>query len=413
MKKVLLTVITSLITATMLTTMALSITASAAKKPAKVSKSSVRTTSTTSIKIKWKKVKKAKGYQIKISNNKKFKKAKTINAAKTNKTIKKLKPNTKYYIKIRAYTKSGSKKIYGKWNKAMSIKTPKKSVETTKSKVNKTSGGSRNKTQSTHNTMPSTNNQTTNTAHTHQWSPVNTQYPIYEYHIMDPYTGNDLTEAYQNSDKTTDIYTYLRNNYDKNVAEYKDNIKITEGKQVIVDYKEVVSGYYYDCPICGQGERKSIKIDAKTVDTRTEEQKKQKIIELVNQVRAANGKSLLVENNDVMNCAQLKAQDFIDNNYFAHTSPKYGDASAMLESMFSIGSNFVGENIAAGESTPEKAIEDWISSEGHRTNILDDDITQIGVGYVTLDSGVSVDGVTYHDFWVEIFTGDIKSTVEQ
>lgn len=389
------------------------ITASAVKKPAKVSKSSVKTVSATSVKVKWKKVKKAKGYQIKISNNKKLKKSKTINVSKNTKTIKKLKSNTKYYIKIRAYAKSGSKKIYGKWNRVMSIKTPKKSVKKTESKVRKTSGGSSNKVQSTDNKLPSTDNQTTNTTHTHKWSPVNTQYPICEYHIIDPYTGADLTEAYQKSDKTTDIYTYLRNNYDNNAKEHKDDIRITEGKQVIVDYKEVVGGYYYNCPICGQSERKSIKINAGTVDTRTDEQKKQKIIELVNQVRAANGKSLLAENNVVMNCAQLKAQDFIDNNYFAHTSPKYGDVSAMLETMFSIDSNFICENIAAGEETPEKAIEGWINSEGHRTNILDDDITQIGIGYVTSDSGVTVNGVTYHDFWVEIFTGDIKSTAEQ
>lgn len=406
-KKALFTVTALLISFAVFTTSAVSyVTASAVKKPAKVSKRSIESLSSTSIKIKWKKVKKAKGYQIKISANKKFKKARTINSVKTFKTIKKLKRNTKYYIKIRAYTKSGSKKVYGKWNRALSFNMPEKVKKISKKTSKKITVSSTEK-------NPSAGNQTADKSHTHKWIPIKKKYPIYEYHIIDPYTDNDLTEDYQQSDKTTDIYTFLRNNYEKNAAEHKDDMKITEGKLVIVDYKEVTGGYYYDCNICGEGERKDIKISYKSVDTRTEEQKKQKITELVNQIRSANGKSLLSENKIVMNCAQLKAEDFADNKYFSHTSPKYGDAEFMLKNEFGVDSNFIGENIAAGEETPEKAVDGWISSEMKRTSILDDEVTQIGVGYVNCDSGVSVNGKTHHDFWVEIFTGDLKLIEEQ
>lgn len=58
------------------------------------------------------------GYQIKIANNKKFKKAKTVfvNKKKTSKKIKVKKANKPYYVKVRAYTVFGGKKKYGKWS---------------------------------------------------------------------------------------------------------------------------------------------------------------------------------------------------------------------------------------------------------------------------------------------------------
>lgn len=64
------------------------------------------------------KVKGAKGYQIKYSTSKKFKKklTKTINSKKRIRTIKKLKNNKKYYFKARAYKIVNGKKKYGKWS---------------------------------------------------------------------------------------------------------------------------------------------------------------------------------------------------------------------------------------------------------------------------------------------------------
>ena len=68
--------------------------------------------------LKLKKIKGAKGYTIQYSTGKKFKKryTKTITIKGTKKTIKKLKANKKYYIRVRAYKVSGNKKVYGKWS---------------------------------------------------------------------------------------------------------------------------------------------------------------------------------------------------------------------------------------------------------------------------------------------------------
>ncbi len=75
--------------------------------------------------VKWKRDKKASGYQITFANNKKFKKAKsfTVNKNKTTKfTITKLSAKKTYYVKVRAFKKSGGKKIYGEYSKVKSVK---------------------------------------------------------------------------------------------------------------------------------------------------------------------------------------------------------------------------------------------------------------------------------------------------
>lgn len=95
--------------------------------PAKAQLSSVTSTSAKSMKLKWKKDSKATGYEIyyatKASFSKSSRKAVTISKYKTtSKTIKKLKSNKTYYVKIRAYKKVGSKKIYGDWSNTMIVK---------------------------------------------------------------------------------------------------------------------------------------------------------------------------------------------------------------------------------------------------------------------------------------------------
>ena len=69
------------------------------------------------LKLKWSKVKSAEGYQIQFSLYKNFKKTKTINVKKSKNryTLKKLKRNKKYYVRIRAYRGKGKKRVFGKW----------------------------------------------------------------------------------------------------------------------------------------------------------------------------------------------------------------------------------------------------------------------------------------------------------
>lgn len=73
------------------------------------------------IKVALKKVSKAKGYEVQISRNKKFKSATTKTTSKKTATFKKLKKK-KYYIRVRSYKVNNKKKVFSKWSKVRTIK---------------------------------------------------------------------------------------------------------------------------------------------------------------------------------------------------------------------------------------------------------------------------------------------------
>ena len=107
----------------------------------------------------------------------------------------------------------------------------------------------------------------------------------------------------------------------------------------------------------------------------------QKVAELVNIERQKNGLAPLTLDSAISNVARIKSKDMSDNNYFAHQSPNYGSAGDML-TQFGIKWSAWGENIAAGQRTPEEVVNAWMNSEGHRANILSPNFSKIGVGYV-------------------------------
>ncbi len=77
--------------------------------------------------VKWAKVaKEISGYQIAYSTKKNFKKSvvvKVTSKKAVTKTIKKLKANTKYFVRIRTFKKVGKTTFKSAWSKAKSIKT--------------------------------------------------------------------------------------------------------------------------------------------------------------------------------------------------------------------------------------------------------------------------------------------------
>jgi len=53
---------------------------------------------------------------------------------------------------------------------------------------------------------------------------------------------------------------------------------------------------------------------------------------------------------------------------------------------------YEGENIAWGYDTSEAVVNGWMNSEGHRSNILNGNYTDIGIGY-------------NNGYWVQNFGG--------
>ncbi len=99
-----------------------------APKPAKPAKAKVKKAtkkkSAKKIKVTLKKIKGAKGYQVKVSKKKNGKALCKKNYKKTKFTIKskKFKGKKKLYIKARAFVVNGVSKVYGAWSKAKKVK---------------------------------------------------------------------------------------------------------------------------------------------------------------------------------------------------------------------------------------------------------------------------------------------------
>ena len=88
--------------------------------------SSIKSTGKKSIKLKLANLGNADGYQIQYSLKKNFKKSKKIKKKSSIVTIKKLKKNRRYYVRVRVYGKVNGRTYYGKWSTRKSVKTKKK-----------------------------------------------------------------------------------------------------------------------------------------------------------------------------------------------------------------------------------------------------------------------------------------------
>lgn len=118
-------------------------------------------------------------------------------------------------------------------------------------------------------------------------------------------------------------------------------------------------------------------------------------LNLINSNRKNNGLSELKIDYEVQNLARLKAEDLVKNNYFSHVSEEYGDMPSMLKD-FNISYKTVGENIA-GNKTLSGAIEAWMNSESHKTNILSKDYNYTGIAIAESEK--------YGKIFVQVFMG--------
>ncbi|MCI8502927.1 MAG: fibronectin type III domain-containing protein [Dorea sp.] len=123
-KALLMTFIATLIITTALPALD---TEAASPKIGKATISSAKAAGMNKINVKWKKVKNTNGYQLMVAKNKKFSKGKkSYKLTSTSKAVTKLSAGTKYYVRVRAYGKSGKKTVYGKWSKIKTVRTVKK-----------------------------------------------------------------------------------------------------------------------------------------------------------------------------------------------------------------------------------------------------------------------------------------------
>lgn len=115
------------------------------------------------------------------------------------------------------------------------------------------------------------------------------------------------------------------------------------------------------------------------------------VLHLVNAERRKQGLVELAWNEDLARAARYHAADMVEDQYFCHDTRDRVliDGKPVLRRMaktpvrlkaFYPAPN--GENIAKGQRSPGQVMRSWMTSTGHRKNILRKDSKSLGVGYV-------------------------------
>jgi uncharacterized protein YkwD len=116
----------------------------------------------------------------------------------------------------------------------------------------------------------------------------------------------------------------------------------------------------------------------------------QQAFRLLNADRVANGLPALRNDSRLNSVAEAYAKDMIKRGFFAHNNP---EGQTPFDRMRAAGISYVyaGENIAINQS-PSAAETAFMSSPGHRANILNSHYTDVGLGV-----GYSTNGSVYVD----------------
>ena len=109
------------------------------------------------------------------------------------------------------------------------------------------------------------------------------------------------------------------------------------------------------------------------------------VIRQVNVERAKYGLNQLTIDHDLMQAAYIRTEEIIEK--FSHTRPDGSHWST-------VSVKARGENIALGYGYPDKVMAAWLTSSGHRRNILRSGFGSIGV------CAVEYNGIMY---WVQLF----------
>ncbi|AXI89587.1 CAP domain-containing protein [Streptomyces griseoincarnatus] len=117
-----------------------------------------------------------------------------------------------------------------------------------------------------------------------------------------------------------------------------------------------------------------------------------RVVELVNAERAEAGCAPVTANSTLNAAAQRHSEDMASTGTMSHTGSDGSDPGERITRAGYAWSTY-GENVAYGYSTPEQVMQGWMTSPGHKANILNCSFREIGVGlsgtYWTQDFGTA------------------------
>ena len=118
------------------------------------------------------------------------------------------------------------------------------------------------------------------------------------------------------------------------------------------------------------------------------------VVNATNAERWKRGMPVLGVDPRLERAAYAHSADMVRRGFFAHQSP---DGAQVWDRALAHGYGYwkIAENIAAGQRTADEVVQAWMTSPGHRANILDAGLTQIGVGHAV--------GGQFGTYWTQVF----------
>lgn len=106
---------------------------------------------------------------------------------------------------------------------------------------------------------------------------------------------------------------------------------------------------------------------------------RQEMLERINTLRKEAGRPPLTLEPRLTTSAQGHADDMLKRTYYSHVSPE-GTPPRQRVLAAGYSGEIIAENIAAGQTSVELAVDAWMHSTEHRRNILDPRFQEIGIG---------------------------------
>jgi uncharacterized protein YkwD len=119
-------------------------------------------------------------------------------------------------------------------------------------------------------------------------------------------------------------------------------------------------------------------------------------ITLVNAARAQARLSHLTENETLGRVALNYSQRMAGENFYGHVDPQGKQVSDRI-AVAGYLAQMSAENIARGQSDPATVVAGWLNSPGHRANIMNPDLREIGAGYAFTSMS------PYYHYWTHVF----------
>ena len=123
------------------------------------------------------------------------------------------------------------------------------------------------------------------------------------------------------------------------------------------------------------------------------------VIQYTNEYRQENGCGPVGEHPVLNDVAQRYAQQMAEEDFFAHEAP---DGSTLAQRIAAVDYAYrvVGENLAAGYTSPQAVVDNWMQSPEHRENMLNCQFEDIGVGYYFLEQDPGQE--MWNHYWVQV-----------